>query len=284
MKEKKRIVYRVLQIGFLIGLVICLGLMAAQAIENYRIQKMNENLQGNHGSSESSETQSGTDTEGTEPESDTEIDNLEERGIEVPEKNLDWDYLASVNPDIYAWIYVPGTEVDYAVLQHPDDMSYYLDHVTDGSKNKLGAIYTQFLNKKDFTDPNTVIYGHNWSKTTQMFTTLHRYEERSFFEENRYFYIYMPDKVLVYDIFAVYKGTNDHILFRYDFSVESSYAQYLEDIFDVRDMGAFYRDGVKPTTEDHLVTLSTCIRGAKQNRFLVQGVLVNPEALDETEE
>lgn len=69
--------------------------------------------------------------------------------------------LQSVNPDVYAWITVPGTEIDYPILQHPSDNSYYLMHNIDGSYGYPGCIYTENLNSKDFTDNNTVIYGHN---------------------------------------------------------------------------------------------------------------------------
>ena len=62
-----------------------------------------------------------------------------------------------MNPDVYAWIAVPGTEI----LQHPSDNSYYFMHNIDGSYGYPGCIYTENLNSKDITDNNTVIYGHN---------------------------------------------------------------------------------------------------------------------------
>lgn len=64
-----------------------------------------------------------------------------------------------MNPDVYAWITVPGTEIP--ILQQPSDNSYYFMHNMDGSYGYPGCIYTENLNSKDFTDNNTVIYGHN---------------------------------------------------------------------------------------------------------------------------
>ena len=58
---------------------------------------------------------------------------------------------------MYAWIYVPGTNVDYPVLQHPTDDAYYLEHNMDGSKGLPGCIYTESVNTKDFTD-RTLFY------------------------------------------------------------------------------------------------------------------------------
>lgn len=66
-----------------------------------------------------------------------------------------------MNPDVYAWITVPGTEIEYPILQHPSDNSYYFMHNIDGSYGYPGCIYTENLNSKDFADNNTVIYGHD---------------------------------------------------------------------------------------------------------------------------
>ena len=66
-----------------------------------------------------------------------------------------------MNPDVYAWIAVPGTEIEYPILQHPSEKSYYVMHNIDGSYGNPGCIYTENLNSKDITDNNTVIYGHN---------------------------------------------------------------------------------------------------------------------------
>lgn len=92
------------------------------------------------------------------PETETEVEeNNALDGIEIPEKNLDWDSLHEENQDIYAWIYVPNTTVDYPILQHPTDNSYYLNYNIDGTKGYPGCIYTEDYNSKDFSDINTVI-------------------------------------------------------------------------------------------------------------------------------
>lgn len=82
----------------------------------------------------------------------------EEQSEVIPVK---FEELQAVNPDVYAWITVPGTDIDYPILQHASDNSYYLMHNIDGSYGYPGCIYTENMNSKDFTDNNTVIYGHN---------------------------------------------------------------------------------------------------------------------------
>ena len=124
----------------------------------------------------------------------------EEQKEVIPVK---FEELQAVNPDIYAWITVPGTVIDYPILQHASDNSYYLMHNIDGSYGYPGCIYTENMNSKDFTDNNTVIYGHNM-KNGSMFAQLHKFEDPDFFNENREVLIYLPDEVLHYTIFAAH--------------------------------------------------------------------------------
>lgn len=77
----------------------------------------------------------------------------EEPPLEIP---VDFATLQKENPDIYAWITVPGTNIDYPILQREGDNAYYLNHNVDGEQEKAGAIFTEDYNSKDFTDPNTV--------------------------------------------------------------------------------------------------------------------------------
>lgn len=213
-------------------------------------------------------------TERSEPE--TEV--VEETiftylGIEDPRKDLNWEHLWEQNEDIYAWLYIPGTSIDYPILQHETDNTYYLEYNMDGTKGRPGCIYTENLNTKDFSDYNTLIYGHNMRNGT-MFHDLHNFEEKEFFDENRYAIIYTPEKIYVYDIFGAYKFTNAHILYGYDCFTQEGFQSYLNMVFeDYADAGHF-REGVEVTSEDHIITLSTCVQGEDEKRYLVQGVLV----------
>lgn len=208
----------------------------------------------------------------SEPE---EIDILEELGIEIPEKDLNFDELHQENEHIYAWIYIPGTLVDYPVLQHPTDNAFYLEHNIDGSAGYPGCIYTELYNKKDFSDRNTLVYGHNMANGT-MFASLHYFENSQNFEENQYIYIYMEDKVYVYHIFAAYAFPGIHLMKHFDYTDDKVYEEYLNDIFSGNYYG-FIREGVEVTIDNKIITLSTCIAGQPDMRYLVQGVLLNEE-------
>lgn len=267
-EEPSRRLYTILAIIFGVILVICLVMM----VRDYLKQRKAE-AQFNALAVMGEETESAA-TEAIEAQQSTETDVLVQLGIEVPEKNLDWDVLTEENEDIYAWIYIPNTQVDYPILQHPTENDYYLSHNLDGSSGYPGCIYTQLLNGKEFRDANTVLYGHNMKNGT-MFGSLHEYEDNTFFEENPYVYIYTPDKVLVYEIFAACTFSDAHLLYTYDCTKEEKFREYVDDLTGVRDMNSHVRSDVDVSYGDFILTMSTCIRNQPTQRWLVTAVLLN---------
>lgn len=193
--------------------------------------------------------------------------------VDIP---VDFDALRQKNPDVYAWIKIPGTAVDYPVLQSSTDNAYYLSHTIDHEEKPEGAIFTEDYNTKTFEDPNTVIYGHDM-KNGSMFRSLHNYMDRTFFDENREVLIYLPDKILHYKIFAAYIYDNRHILQSVDFTNREVFEQYLNNVFSRRDMNSFVDTSMEVSSEDKILTLSTCYAGIPTSRYLVQSVLVSIE-------
>ena len=98
----------------------------------------------------------------------------------------------------------------------------------------------------------------------------------------------MPGKVLKYEIIACYEYDDRHLLGTFDFDDEEAYAAYLEEIMNPRSMYAMVRTEQSVTTEDKLLTLSTCVANKPNNRRLLQAVLVEEVdaeyrgAMDET--
>lgn len=196
--------------------------------------------------------------------------------VNVP---INFEELSRVNEDIYAWINIPGDDpesplVDYPVLQSsPDvDNNYYLKHNVNKKSSVYGAIYTQNYNNKDFSDFNTLIYGHDMNNGT-MFGSLKKYRDKTFFDNHRDINIYMPGRVLKYRIFAAYVFDDRHILLNYDFSNEAARELYLEEALNQRKLSANYSDDIEVGVNDKIITLSTCTSN-KGERYLVQGVLV----------
>ena len=211
------------------------------------------------------------------PSSQNGTNSSTESQVILVDNPIDFATLKAQNPDVCGWITVPNTNVDYPILQSsPDkDNDFYINHNLDGKYNVAGSIYIQRNNSNQFTDRNTVIYGHNMKNKT-MFRTLHNFRDPKFFEENEYFTIYTPGHIKTYRIFAAYRYDNRHILNSFDFTDKAVYKEYLEFATNPVSLIKNVRDGVKVTADDPIVTLSTCISD-KRYRYLVQGVLIKDE-------
>lgn len=228
------------------------------------------------------EQKAGEEYEELREEVKTEAEEKQEEEAPVEEKApldipVDFEALQAENPDIYAWITIPGTNVDYPILQREGDNGYYLNHSVDGTETIAGSIFTEDYNTKTFEDPNTIIYGHNM-KNGSMFRTLHNYHDREFFDKNRDITIYMPDKILHYTIFAAYLYDSRHLMLSFDFNDPDVFRGYLDSVRNIRDMNAFVDTDIPVTENDKIITLSTCYKGQADRRYLVQAVLVSIES------
>lgn len=194
--------------------------------------------------------------------------------VDIP---IDFQALQQENPDIYAWIELPCTKKGYPILQHPTDDSYYLDHSVEGKQGLPGALYTESANAKDFSDFNTIIYGHNMKNGT-MFGNLKKYRDPSYWEGKRDIVIYTENQKRVYRIFAAVVYPDIHVLKTYqNFELEGNRELFLQSIQDSHDMNSQVLDDVEVTADSQILTLSTCIGGQPHNRYLIEAVYIGDE-------
>lgn len=195
------------------------------------------------------------------------------------ENPIDFASLRVENPDIYAWIYIPDTNVNYPVLQNPTDDSFYLKHDKDGNYSEAGAIYSQLANKTDFSDPVTVLYGHNMN-SGGMFATLHYFENKDFFDSHQDMYIYTDGHILTYRVISAYQYDNRHILNSFNFTDKAVVQQYFNTVLNPDSLVKNVREGVQLSADtDKIVQLSTCTGDANHlvRRYLVTGELVSDQ-------
>lgn len=272
-KKKSGDIYKIICIILLIILIGIVAVWGYRIIVENRANSKYEEIQNTvNSAAKQAETEAVIIETETEDETETETEEVQ-NAFDIPEKNLDWASLYAENKDIYAWIYIPGTQVDYPILQSASDDTYYLNHNIDGSYGKPGCIYTEKINSKDFTNYNTVLYGHNM-KNGEMFGCLHDYEDKTFFDENPYVYVYTEEKTYVYEIFAAYTATNAHILNTNDFSTQEGFADYLDNVVYNKALTGNFRNDTRVTSDNRIITLSTCTSNSSK-RWLVQAVLVN---------
>ena len=193
---------------------------------------------------------------------------------------IDFAELKRQNPDVYAWLYVPDTGIDQPVLQHPTEESYYLEHDMHHNEPSLGAIFSQFMNARDFSDPVTLLYAHTYEEWTDlkdaMFGPLHLLEDKAFFDSHPFFYIYTPDRMLVYRIVSVYEFDDRHILNTIDLSTRRNLQRYFNYVLNPdAKVKNVRKNAYLDARKDKIVQLSTCTRPANDAaRYIVTGALI----------
>ena len=194
---------------------------------------------------------------------------------ELPDNPVDFAALRAEFPEAVAWIRVPDTTIDFAVMQSGTDTpeDFYLDHNEQSEKDRNGSIYIQKYNFADFSDPNTVIYGHNMTGG-KMFGAIHKFKKAEYFNSHEHLYIYTPGHVLTYRIYALFDYSNRHLLWAYDFSTTEGYQKFIDKTLKPGTYNRLVREGVVPTTADRVVTLSTC-QNSGDGRLLLVAVLVD---------
>ena len=181
---------------------------------------------------------------------------------------MDLEALRQTNEDVLGWIHIPDSPIDYPLLRVGDN-DEYLRRAWDGTPNRAGCIFLECRNSHDFSDFNTLIYGH-YMRNGTMFGSLHRYREQEFRDAHPFVYLVTDEGVRRYEVFAAYEAG----------VVSDTYRLVFDD--DVRKQGAldYYLDssvletGLVPTVEDRVLTLSTCMGdGTYDTRWVVQAVL-----------
>ena len=178
---------------------------------------------------------------------------------------VDFAALEGVNSDIVAWLYGADTGLNYPIVK-AEDNDYYLYRLLDGTWNKNGTIFMDYVNRSDFSDQNTLVYGHHM-KSGAMFGALVQYKKQEFYDAHPYLYLYTPQQSYRLDLIAGSVVDYDDAVYSTVLSADTVSALVRSSRFESR----------TPAPEDlssaHLVTLSTCSYEFEDARFVVVGVL-----------
>lgn len=175
------------------------------------------------------------------------------------------------NDDFIAWIRIPGTNVDYPVVW-TDDAEYYLHHTFTGKQGAAGTLFS--LMKTDYSIPsrNIAIYGHHLKSTGEkMFTSLMRYKNPDFYEDNKTVMLDSLYRHSEYTIFAVMNmKVGDWEPSRTTFSGDAAFMAFV----NRAKLESLYDTGVEVGADDHILTLITCDRSyaGKEGRLVILAV------------
>ena len=184
---------------------------------------------------------------------------------------VDFEALRENGPDIIGWLSLPDTAINYPVTQR-DDNEYYLHHLYDGTYNKVGCLFADYENKADFSDRNTIIYGHNM-RDGSMFAALNEYGEQGYFDGHPQMYLVTPGGGYTVEIFTAFvaepgESGSDASPWRLSWKDDGAYTTWLSEMTG----RSVIETDVTVTSSDKVLTLSTCTPGGK-SRFIVMGKL-----------
>lgn len=181
---------------------------------------------------------------------------------------MDLEALRATNPDVLGWICIPDTVISYPLMKAKDN-NQYLYQTWDKQYSKYGSIFLECRNSHDFSDFNTLIYGHNML-TPDMFGTLSDYKEQEFYQTHPSVYILLDDGVRRYDVFSCYDADVVSNTYRLVFEDDARKQESL----DLYTSKSLLETDLTPTVTDRILTLSTCTgRGTEDLRFVVQAIL-----------
>lgn len=182
---------------------------------------------------------------------------------------IDWESLLKTNPDVVAWISIPGANISQPILKGKSN-NEYLRHNLYKNYSHNGSIFISENTKNPFSQVNTVIYGHNLANG-RMFSNLKKYKDIDFWENNQNVYIYFPDDTMkIYKIisFHTVKDADEHIYGTY-YTNFKEFEPYINENNIYRDKNLNYDS----ENVNEVITLSTCTNRRHDDRYVIHAVL-----------
>ena len=174
--------------------------------------------------------------------------------------------LVSENPDFVGWITIPGTNIDYPVVQTPNDEQYYLRRDFYGDSSRAGTLFCSADSDVYTPSMNIVIYGHHMKAGT-MFAQLDGYRDESFYKEHRYIQFNTLKQYGVYEVVAAFETDLNAGSYPYYNFINGTEEEYEEFISNIKSLTPY--DTCDTMYGDEFITLSTCSYHTSNARYVV---------------
>ena len=174
----------------------------------------------------------------------------------------DFTALQALNPDIIAWLSIPGTEINEPVLRREGEDNFYQTHSTDGKTAGTAVFIQSAYNSADMNDPITVLYGPN---QRQFANIQHRYTENGSLDQFGTIIIYTPTETKTYRVFGAGSFTDTHLVHTY----KSDSNSLISDWSEYHVMSRQYDGTTSLPSGAKLLVLSTHAREDDEQRYLV---------------
>lgn len=204
------------------------------------------------------------DPNGTIPDGQADPD--ETAPAEPMSHEADFQRYQGLNSDVFGWLSVPNTKVEYPVVVTTDN-EYYLTHNVEKKPSKSGAVFMDAGNSDPKNQRNIILYGHNMNNGT-MFNTLNQYKDKAFFENNKTIYFYNGSTKEEYEVYAAFNVDTNIFFHKVAFNSDEEFLKWANEL---RTLSKY-----KPTPDvelqgdDQILTLATCTYEYNDQRYVVQ--------------
>ena len=182
--------------------------------------------------------------------------------------NINFKKLLLINPDIVAWICIPGTEINFPIVKGKDN-NHYLNYTFSGQKHYVGSIFMDYRNSSNFSDLNTIIYGHHISNG-RMFSDIKKFNNKDFFQNHPFLFIYTPTKTYECSIYSIHIKEYSSEMFDIQFNSSNEFETYINQTID----NSNFNRNITINRDNKLVTLTTCVSGKNKDlRYLLHATM-----------
>ncbi|MCF0129253.1 MAG: class B sortase [Pseudobutyrivibrio sp.] len=194
---------------------------------------------------------------------------------EVCPIEVDFEDLQEVNPEVIGWIYLEDSDINFPILQ-AEDNDYYLEHSWEGKTKRSGAIFLEMANKADFSDTNSIIYGHHM-KDGSMFAGLDKFRDQEYYDAHDTMWLLTPDatyKILVFSAYTTSAYSDSYTVFR-DYGPVTE--NYINQVWEASNFSPNYEKCDILTDGDFsqkYIMLATCAYNFEEARFVLHGKLI----------
>lgn len=198
-------------------------------------------------------------------------EDLQRRELEKIERenNISKRMYSELNKEfnsVLAIIEIPNSNILFPIVQGEDN-EFYLNHGKDGEYHPFGEVFLDYINKPDFSDYNTVIYGHNIRSAKAIFNALLHYENQEYYDMHKFIKIHNGDGLSTYQVVSVFRADPDENYREVSFKSDKDFNAFLDE---------YHKRSVvqtDPITGDNMITLSTCF--TNDDRLVIQAVKIN---------
>lgn len=248
------------------GMTMLVGDDAKQAVKTAEMQEYTLNSDVREVLDQlTSETVQETDPTESMEETDTQTAVRET----MPEKTMQELMQTAKNlhnayPDAIGWLYIPGTSIDYPVMQGEDN-EFYLHHAYDGGHLMSGSVFLDCRCEQQFLNPINVCYAHNMKNGT-MFADVRKFDNAAFFDEHPCGWLATPERVYRIDFFSLAHADCDDVIYDGSQTITNWMTR-------LRGLSGIW-EPVSYDEDDRFISLSTCTNSTGDDRTILTGKLI----------